>query len=451
MKAISGLWKEAEPSVESSLKKLSVIVAPEFGLIRDLKLVRQYYDEPKFWDFSAKLNSQYFRHDGNNFQSRSSGVSFFSEKLALLKCLGEAVERYCNFVFLKSSVSFTGSFNNIKGQALNPVSIRSFSKNQLRKKAFKRFRITEDSRFRWTRCQSLITGKYVYVPCQLIYLSYPRLREEPTIYPSISTGVAGGACLSAALTRGIYELIERDAFMIYYLNKLQAPKIQLSLIKDVRVQQLLKIADRYKMEVVCLDITTDLNVPAIAAVVINRIGIGKAISVGLRSDLNPVNAIIGAITEAFHTRLWLRKEYEKDPQQIKPHDLLKQKHSDLKLRGLLWYPAEAIEKLNFWIESRKRKRIQLSKKALSSGEQLRQLLAAFDKLGYYVYYKNLMITPLKHLGYFVVKVCVPQMQPLYLNEKFPLLGGERLYTLPAKLGYKSKSEVQLNGYPHPFL
>lgn len=442
-------YSEKEPSIDSSLRNLSTILNPSFGLINDIKRVRQYYDEPKFWHYSATINSKYSKHDGKNFHSKSSGVSFFSEKIALLKCLGEVIERYCNFVFFENSTSFIGSLKEIKEEALNPCSMHNFSVNQLKKEKFKDFRVTEDSKFKWTKCKSLITNKPVHLPSQLTYLSYPFLKGEPTIYPGISTGVAGGSCLSAALVRGIYEVVERDSFMIYWLNKLQPPKIDLKVINDGKVQRLLGSARRYKLKIISLDITSNLGIPVVVSVIVNPTGIGKAISVGLKSNFNILDAITGSIEEALHTRSWLRSEYEKSPKKVKLSDL--QKNSSIKLRGFLWYPIEAIKNLNFWIQSPKEKTISAHYQAFSSGQELGKHIAIFKKSNCQIYYKDLAVPALRKLEYYVVKVIIPQMQPLYLNEKYPLLGGERLYTVPEKLGYKRKVEGELNRYPHPFL
>jgi len=38
------------------------------------------------------------------------------------------------------------------------------------------------------------------------------------------------------------------------------------------------------------------------------------------------------------------------------------------------------------------------------------------------------------------------MQPIYLNEKYPLLGSDRLYSVPAKLGFKNKLEDDKKGF-----
>lgn len=443
------LYSEKEPGIDSSLRNLSAILNPGFNFIGDVRRVRQYHDEPKFWHYSATINSKYSKHDGKNFHSKSSGASFFSEKIAFLKCLGEAIERYCNFIFFEDSTSFIGSFKEIKREALNPCLMGNFSENQLKKEDFRRFRINENSKLRWTRGRSLTGNKLVHIPSQLVYLSYPFLDQESTIYPGISTGVAGGSCLSAALVRGIYEVVERDSFMIYYLNKLQPSKINLKDINDDKVQQFLKSARRYRLEIVSLDITSDLEIPVVVSVIINRTGIGKAISVGLKSNLSVIDAIIGSIEEALHTRSWLRSEYEKNPKKVKPSDL--QKNTSIKLRGFLWYPSEAIKNLNFWIQSSEKKTPPNHYKILSSGEEFRELLALFEKSGYEIYYKDLIIPVLKKLQYYVVKVIIPQMQPLYLNEKYPLLGGERLYNVPKRLGHAGKTEGEFNKCPHPFL
>ena len=70
---------------------------------------------------------------------------------------------------------------------------------------------------------------------------------------------------------------------------------------------------------------------------------------------------------------------------------------------------------------------------------------------YDLYYKDITIEKFKKLNYHIVKVIIPKMQPIYLNEKYPLLGGDRLYSIPEKLGFKRKLELNLNKFPHPFL
>lgn len=444
------LFKEEEVSASVTLDRLSRMAEPKFGLIKEFKRVLQYYDEPKLWQYSAFVNSKFINQDGGEFHSTASGVSFFSERLAILKCLAEAVERYCNFAFFNNLIDFVGTHGEGRMEMLNPKNVSGFSESQLKSKNLRKDIIKNSSRFSWTEGISLTSEKKILIPSQLIYLSYPRLNDEPTIYPSISTGCAGGSCLSAALVRGIYEIIERDAFMIFYLNKLHPPRIKLDQIVDDRIQNLLQISRRYKMEIFSFDITTDILVPTFLSVVVNHTGIGKAVSVGSKCSINPITALVGSIEETFNTRTWIRTEYESNYEKVIP-DTLEVK-SDIKTRGFLWYEQNAIKKLEFFLESPKSKLLTFdTRKYKSSGKQLMYLLNILKTLGYDVLYKDITIPIFKDLNYHVVKVIVPQMQQFYLNEKYKLLGGKRLYEVPQKLGYKAKKEEELNAFPHPFL
>ncbi|MEK7472966.1 MAG: YcaO-like family protein [Patescibacteria group bacterium] len=446
---IQNLYSESEQDIDRTLLSLSCLVDKDYGLIKKIKRVRQYYDEPKFWYYSADLNDLFLKNDGRHFHSKSSGASLHSQKEALLKSLCESTERYCNFFFKKESTFTTKSINHMNCNFIDPRSISAFSKNQLKKDEFKKFRIDNNSVFRWTDCISLLVDKQYLIPSQFIYLSYPYLKNEPSIYSAISTGVAGGANISAAIVRGICEVVERDSFMIFYLNKITPSKINLRNIDNPEIRKLQLILDRYKFEVVVLDITTDIKIPTIASIIINRSGIGKAVSVGLKCDFDIIKAISGSIEEALHTRSWLRSSFEDEPMKVNIQDL--QKSSDIKLRGFLWYGTEAIKNINFWIENANIKDINYSSNLMKSGEKLKTLIEIFKNKKYDLYYKDITIEKFKKLNYHIVKVIIPKMQPIYLNEKYPLLGGDRLYSIPEKLGFKRKLELNLNKFPHPFL
>lgn len=450
MQGVKGLLHEVEPPASQILSRLLKVIVRDFDLIQFLHQGHQYYDEPKLWSYSARLNDKFSPHDGGALAAAASGCSFFSKKEALLKCLMESIERYCNFVFNHNAVSFVGSPRQLAKKKINfalPPLLTTFSQKQPPRQTSRD--LDDNSRLRWATCESLSDGSPLLVPCQSIWLSYPYLPKEPVMYPSISTGVAAGSCLSATLVRGILEIIERDAFIIYYLQKLPAPKINLELMKTNQVVRILEIVKRYKLEVHCFDITTDIGIPVMLSIVLDRTGIGKAVSVGLKSDLNPVGAVVGSITEAFHTRKWIRMEYEKNQRVVRPEDLLED--SNLVTRGLLWYPIRSIKCLDFWLKNCRTRIVKEEGVPLSSGEQLKRTLHALAKHGHTVYWRSLMIPDLRRLNIHVVKTIIPQFQSLYLNEKYRLAVSDRVYEIPRKLGFRPKRESELNTFPHPFL
>lgn len=52
------------------------------------------------------------------------------------------------------------------------------------------------------------------------------------------------------------------------------------------------------------------------------------------------------------------------------------------------------------------------------------------KKGYEIYYADVTLPLLKRVGYKIVKVVIPGLQPFYMNEILPYLGGERLTEVP---------------------
>jgi len=428
------------------IKKLSPD-GEEVELIKSFERIRQHYDEPKFWYYSASISDKYLRHDGKHFQSKSSGVSFFSRETAILKALAEAIERYNNFAFFEENVGYTGSYSKIRKKAINPKKFIFFSDKQLSQKKYKKFLINDNSLFRWTKFKLLTDKKSYYIPCQLVYLSYRPVNKEPVIYPSISTGAAGHFTLNSALLNGIYEVLERDAFMIYYLNKLKPRRYDLIASSNKKIKTLLEIAKRYHLQIISLDIRTNINVPTVASVIIDRSGLSKAVSVGLKSHLNAEKAIVGSINEAFHTRTWIREAYIRDSKSVTRSELIKD--SSIKNRGIFWYSLKSICKINFLINNLELIKIRHKNDKLTVKDQIFKLKDALKEKGYKIYYKDITSKYFKDIPFKVVKVVIPGMQPIYLNEKYPLLGGERMRQVPGELGYKIKGN--LNIYPHPFL
>ena len=85
----------------------------------------------------------------------------------------------------------------------------------------------------------------------------------------------------------------------------------------------------------------------------------------------------------------------------------------------------------------------------STHEMLRQLKRTFKQNNIYAYYVDLTIPSLVKSGCKVVKVISPDLQPHFFNEKYKLLGGDRLLNVPKKLGFNQT--MPFNKIPHPFL
>ena len=427
---------------------LSVSLLKAYNACKKAKIITSFYsvpnynDEPKLHIYSAKLRETYKISDSEENVGEFSGGASFDPTQAALKTLGEAIERYCLAIYHKHSLK-KGRFTDFSN-ALNPQKVCSFSKSQKTKNNFKASRYDKNSVFHWVEGYSLSKMGKILIPAQLVYVPYHM--SEPIIRFPITTGAASGNSLTSAILRGIYEIVERDAFMITYLNKLQVSRIELERSENFLLQ-ILNIYKKYFLELHLFDITTDLGIPSILALILDKTGEGPAVSIGLKSHMDVKSALLGAIEEAQHVRPWIRDELSRAGFFKKTHI-----HSILD-RGLLWSRTEMIPKLNFLLKTEKRinikKYYQLYKK--NDYRCLTKILEIFKLKNYSVNFVDVTLPTVKKLGFYVIKVIIPELQPLYLDEDFKYLGCNRLYKVPNLLGYKTRGYKNFNTVPHPFL
>lgn len=442
-----------ELSLENAIENAKKIISQKTGIVKTLILHPFFNDEPKFFHYAAELCDTSLFSDTKNYDRLTGGLSL-DRKKAMIKCLGEAIERYCLTIYKESNFIFK-SYNMVKQTALNPNKIVNFSKSQFEQENFQVFKFTEKSKFKWIKGFSLTKNKSILVPAQLIFVPY-HYRDEPIIRLPITTGAASGTSLSAAIYRGICEVVERDAFIITYLNKLPRTLIDISDTKNKIIQRLKENFERYNLEWHIYDIKTDIDIPTVMSVLIDRSDVGPAVSIGAKAGLNLEETIIGSVEEAQQLRPWMREELMKvNKSEIK--QIEKNSHNIYKIneRGLFWSQKNKIKYLKFLLNNRKVESLNEIRKSLPfhNIDNLKTLLNIFKSKNMEIIFVDVTTCDIAKIGFRVVKVIIPKMQPLYLDERYKYLGGERLYKIPNYLDYKNKEtkENELNKIPHPFL
>jgi ribosomal protein S12 methylthiotransferase accessory factor len=438
---------EEKQEVARSLKKIyRYLKQNKDSVIRSFSRSAQFYDEPPFYLFHTEINvpdkEKYFGANGEGF-------SFESEELAALKALMEGFERFSLYTI--EQPIFTSSINALQGEYLHPSAVVGFSANQLSQPKFQQFHYDQDTEFGWVKGQSLSTKEQpTWLPAQLIYLTYPKPKTEPTIHFPLSTGAAAGTSKERAIANGIYEIVERDAFMITYLNRLNRPHIDLMSHPDLK--QIALLAKEYHLEPHIIDISTDLDIYSFVGVLVDKTGKGPVVSLGLKSGLHPLKTMIGAFQEAFHPRPWIRSQMIIHPN----HDTQQTTCRTLVDRALFWTDQTHLQFLSFLLSEKTKVRkvaTYKNKSGKTIQEDLRLLLHTLAKRKLDIYYVD--ITPAALQGNLVhcVKVLIPQLHPLYLDDLYPYWGGKRLYEVPPKIdpSFSQTKEQNLFRVPHPFL
>ena len=138
----------------------------------------------------------------------------------------EAIERYSG-VFRGDEIRVTRRFTDFpSGDAILPNKVLLFSDAQYRRSRGATT-ASNDSKMpppfdrsaeiEWSPVWSLRDQRFKYLPTSLLYFFY----RGPAAYLADSNGCAAGNTLEEAIVQGFLELVERDAYAIWWYNRLQ--------------------------------------------------------------------------------------------------------------------------------------------------------------------------------------------------------------------------------------
>jgi ribosomal protein S12 methylthiotransferase accessory factor len=433
--------------------------------LREMKIVdsfkerkQQFSDEP--------LGKTTFVHlhgiDRLGFVGRGSHIN--SRAKTLWPALGEAIERFSLQHFkVTPAETVTSSWNELQDEKINIFDIAGFT-DEKRKEAHPLFNLalSSDSKLTWVQTTSLPNQKTVWAPLQLF--SFDHLAEkamfkkaeektevEPLIRAPISTGAAAGQTLVDALLAGTLEIIERDAFIIYWLNQLVARKVDLNSFKEERFKTLLQTAREYNLELHALYLKTDMPVHTVCSVVIDRTGVGPAVLVGARTGFDLGDTVYQSFAETLTNRDSLRgfMEGHRDELSKGSKNIYQMGH---KGRMLHWFQYDCIKDIEHFIsgDNLSFEAFPTYKHEKENKKDLDTLITFIRTLGYTMVYRDISLPKLKKVteGVVVVVVLIPEMQPLYLEESLMETYGERLTAIPKMLG--NANPLVLSKIPHPF-
>ena len=432
--------------IESILKKGARFICKNSNIIDGVEKTVLYNDEPKIFSYTSYYKDKFT--ETHTEDSVASGVAF-NKTRALLKLIGETIERYALTINNNKNLLFD-SFNNLNNSQkniLNPAEILPFSQKQIKAHNIN-ISLLKSTKIHWILGKSLTANHEVLIPAQLIFVPYIYQKSEPLIMWPISTGAASGKSLDEALYKGICEIVERDSFMIHYLNKINSSQINISSIKNREINKILEILSRYKIELSLINLTTDIGIPSIGAVLLDKTGLGPAVCVGLKAGWDINDVIIGAIEEAVMLRTWIRDKFIYLEPDFKREKIMQ----TINDRAHFWFPIKAISYLDFWLNNKNKTGIKEITTKINVF-YLQKAVSVLKEKKIDIYYVNLTDKLFKKTGFTIVKVIIPELQPLYLSEDYRYFGKRRLYQAPVNMEVlqKPKTELELNKIPHPFL
>lgn len=397
----------------------------EIGNVASIQYKPIFYDDPSFYHYAISLNAHSVRGKSKQFMVQGSGNSLFSRREALIKALGETYERAALHSH-SNHKSVNKSFKELK------------DKNALDPSSFEENKVFGDSSIVWVK-GTFNNKSSTYIPAQMVFLSYVGKNEKHIRFPQVSTGAAGGFAFENALLSGIYEVIERDAFMNTYLATIAPPRINPYEHGGKSFRRILKKIERYKLELYVFDITNNLNIPTFMSILVDRTGFAHSISIGAKSSFNTEKAIMASVSEACTVRIMTHSASYKNAHKKVVHSL-----DD---RRDFWFDVSKLKYLDFLLNAKivKRKKMQTA----NSKDELKTILEILKKNNLRLYHSDISTQQMKKIGYVVLKVIIPELQPLFLDERErKYVNIERVRAVAEQFGKRFEA---VNPIPHPFL
>jgi len=269
------------------------------------RLERIEADLPMNTNYFAAHNFSAPARNINELRAGLSGGSFGKGSTAEqgeASALMEAIERYSG-IFQGDEIRVTRRFTDFpSGEAILPNDVLLFSDAQYRHGQAPTPNgdgsrmpapFNQSAEIEWSPVWSLRDERFKYLPTSLLYFFY----RGPGEMSTDSNGCAAGNTLEEAIVQGFLELVERDAYAIWWYNRLQRPQVDLDHLDDSYVRDLQAQLAENGRRLWVLDVTSDLEIPTFVAILHWMHNSHENIEFGSGAHFDSRIAMLRALTE----------------------------------------------------------------------------------------------------------------------------------------------------------
>ena len=290
----------------------------------------------------------------------------------------------------------------------------------------------------------------MYVPAELVYLGPVGLDRSAPIGYSTSSGLACGEDADGAIERGLLELLERDAFMIVWSNRLSLPRLMAT-----GSAWLEHDAARFSatgLRHAAIDLSAFHDLPTVLGVVRAPDCVRGAVGVGAASAATIDEAYWKALDEAFAARSAGAKLSLLDSGATARPALGRPRSFEDHIRHYAHHGAAAATAFLDASEVTRDAGSVGPLEGRTCADRISALCARVELAGASAYAIDVTSPDVADLGLTVTRVLAPELCALDVDHGARFLGGRRLYDAAAKAGLSSCSlqEDDINPDPHPF-
>lgn len=432
-------------------KEIDIIFDPKYGLAKsEFRLGRQYGAPNFFYEYAVSIDSQKLGNEIENIRT-SGGASPHGALGAKVKATGELMERYCSGIFHSEDFHFE-AYDDAPDEKVHPDIFSFYAKIQTEQKGFYYDFFDTKAKINWAKSYDVFNNTFRWVPASTVFVPYEfaKAKGEAKINQSISTGLACHSDFYKCYNKCILEVLERDAYCMYWQLGLSPVLIEGTGLPS-RSQNMLDAFLKYGCEVQLYLLETDVGVPVVQASLINYhpARAPYALSCACHWDIDL--AIEGALEELAHTYMYLENIHGTDYKPIASPQDVTQSLDHL----VYWSDPKRLPQMNHILQTPKRIQYQdISRQTFSSQKELNSiLLQKLKDAGLHLFFNDLTTPDIRSLGFWVLRVIIPECQPLAMGHKYRYLKCHRMWQRAEQEGLYETAGLQLYqdiNLPHGF-
>lgn len=369
-----------------------------------------------------KLNISVFQSEASAIAIKSNishnGGKGLDMIQAQCSAIAESIERYSANMFGNEYI-IQESYSGMKQRYDNVLDPKLFEIDPNYPYVYSENKVIE-----WVETRRLKDNQSFWIPANAVFFQYIPMRKEMQFLPQSTTGLSTGLTIEDAVLQGLMEVIERDAYIIYYRNQLMCDSIVLDNFKNTHLKMLLMNLETHNIKVHLKYLRNETSVHVIHCVTEDLNKEFPIFTHGAGASTDPEIAIIRAITEAIQMRI----------SQIEVNNNIEQFQGDESYVPYITWGNGEKEKIGCFLQHEGDPMIKLSQLEESQFNSLKEeilyIVRELSDIGYDVYTCNLSR---EDCSAKVVRVIVPGYQDgVHSSTRIT----KRMEMLPKYLGQK---------------
>jgi YcaO-like protein with predicted kinase domain len=173
-------------------------------------------------------------------------------------------------------------------------------------------RFHSDLSILWIEGTEVVGGERIWLPYECVHLDFRVPGPQGSgCFLGNGTGLAAGNTLLEAVSHGLCETVERDAFALWDelgREERSARRVDLDTVDDPGCRRLLGTCERAGVGVAAWDLTTDVGLPVFSVTIVDRRAVAlRRLPAAIGGGCHPDRAVAlsRALTEAAQSRLTL--------------------------------------------------------------------------------------------------------------------------------------------------